>query len=86
MQISKDNICKNSKRVDHDYKVGDKAMLTNNYAFKYETPYKGTFEIIQLWTNITVTLQHGATKNRYNIRCIKAYTSDKNVEDIIAEN
>ena len=29
-QIIKDNIHKNSKRVDHEYKVGDKVMLDNN--------------------------------------------------------
>ena len=37
-QISKDNIRKNIKRVDHDYKVGDKVILNNNADFKYETP------------------------------------------------
>ena len=50
MQINKDNICKNNKRVDHDYKVGDKAMLTNNAAYKYETAYKGPFVITQFFT------------------------------------
>ena len=30
MQINKDNIRKNIKQVDHDYKVGDKFMLNNN--------------------------------------------------------
>ena len=29
-QINKDNIRKNRKRVEHDYKVGDKFMLNNN--------------------------------------------------------
>ena len=38
MQINKDNIGKNNKRVDHDYKVEDKVMLANNAACKYETP------------------------------------------------
>ena len=44
-QINKDNIGKNRKRVDHDYKVGYKVMLNNHYAYKYETPYKGPFLI-----------------------------------------
>ena len=30
-QINKDNIRKNNKRVDHDYKVGDKVMLANKF-------------------------------------------------------
>ena len=38
MQINKDNIRKNNKTFDHDYKVGDKVMLANNAAYKYETP------------------------------------------------
>ena len=29
-QINKDNICKNNKRVDHNYKVGVKAIIDNN--------------------------------------------------------
>ena len=29
-QINKDNIRKNGKLVEHDYKVGDKVMLNNN--------------------------------------------------------
>ena len=32
-----DKIGKNSKRVDYDYKFGDKVMLNNKSAYKYET-------------------------------------------------
>ena len=38
--------------------------------------------ITQCWTNGTVTLQCGAIEIRHNIRCIKPYTFDTNVEDI----
>ena len=31
-QINKENIRKNSKIVDHDYKLGDKFVITNNAA------------------------------------------------------
>ena len=37
-QINKDNIYENNKRVEHDYKVVDKAMLENHAAYKFETP------------------------------------------------
>ena len=57
-------------------------MLDNHSDFKYEIPYKGSFEITQCWTNDTVTLQYGAIKIGYNIRSIKPYTFDTNVEDI----
>ena len=33
--INKNNIHKNIKRVDHDYKVGDIVMSNNNAAYKY---------------------------------------------------
>ena len=57
-------------------------MLDNNDSFKYETGYNEPFEITRCWTNGIVTLQCGAIKISYNIRCIKPYTSDTNVEDI----
>ena len=57
-------------------------MITNDSDFKYETSYKGEFEITQCWTNGTATLQCGAIKNRYNIRHIKPYTSNAHVEYI----
>ena len=61
-------------------------MLNKNASLKYETTYKGTFEIIQCWTNGTVTLQYCATKIRYNIHHIIPYTYYTNVEVIIAKN
>ena len=42
-QINKYNIRENSKIVDHNYTVGDKVIINNNYSFKYTTPYKGQF-------------------------------------------
>ena len=85
-QINKDNICKNRKRVDHIYKVGDKIMLNSHNIYKYETPYKGPFVIMRCWTNGTVTLQYGPTKIRYIIRWINPYKSDTNVEYINPQN
>ena len=66
-KINKYNIRKNSKRVDHDYKVKDKVTINIDAAFKYEIPYKGTFEITQCCTNGMVMLKCGAIKIRYNI-------------------
>ena len=48
--------------------------------------YKGPFVITWCWTNGTVTLQYGPEQIRYNIRQIKPYKSDTNVEDINPEN
>ena len=80
--MNRDNIRKNIKRFDHNYKVIDEFIIDNNNYFKYETPYEGLFEINPCWTNDKVTLQCGAIKIRYNIRHIKSYTYYTNVEDI----
>ena len=61
-------------------------MLNNIAAYKYETPYEGTFVITQCWDNYTVTLQQGAIKIRHNICRIRPYKYDTNVEDITTEN
>ena len=77
---------KNSKIIDHDYKIRDTVMLTNNYAYKYETPYDGPFGITQCWRKGTIKLQYGAKNIRHNVRHINPYTSDTNVEDNNNEN
>ena len=84
-KINKDNICKNIKIYDHDYKVRDNVIVTNKSAYRYETPYNGTFVITQCWTNIMVTLQCGPIEIRHNIRRIKPYISDTNIEYINPE-
>ena len=60
-------------------------MLNDHAANRYETPYKGLFLITKCWNNGTVSLQYGATKNRYNICHIKPYKYDANIEDITTE-
>ena len=79
-QIDRDNDRENKHRVDYDYKVGDKVMLTNHTAYKYETPYKGSFAITQCFTNVTVNLQCGAIQIKHNTRRIETYKLDTKVE------
>ena len=45
-QIEKAVIRENSTRIDHDYNIGDKIMVKRNWAYKYETPFQGPYEII----------------------------------------
>ena len=45
-QINKDNISEYNKRVDHDYKAGDKVVIGNHDTHKYETPYNVAFVIM----------------------------------------
>ena len=56
-------------------------MLTNHTEYKYETPYKGPFVITRCFTNGTVSLQFSSAEIMYNIRRIKTYKYDTNVED-----
>ena len=39
-QINRYNARNNKHRVYYDYKVGDKFILAEHTAYKYETPYK----------------------------------------------
>ena len=86
MQINKDNIRKNGKRADQDYKVGDEVMLDNYSAYKYKTPYKVPFLITRCWTDGMVTIQYGLIKIRHIIRRVKPYNYDRNVEYINPKN
>ena len=45
-QINKDTALENTTRIDHDYRVGDKVTTKIKSAYKYETPFKGTYEIV----------------------------------------
>ena len=61
-QINRDQTYKNKLRVDYEYKVRDKVILTYHTAYKYETPNKGPFVITQCFNNFTVNLQCGPTE------------------------
>ena len=62
--MNKYNTHKNKEILEYNYNVGEKVMRNNKSAYKYETPYNGSFDITQCWSNGTVILQMGATKNR----------------------
>ena len=59
-------ICEKSTRIDYDYNIGYKFMVRRNQAYKYKTQFQGLYEIIQMWTNGTVTIQTGAVTARLN--------------------
>ena len=79
-QIEKYVFCKNSTRIEHNYRVGDSVITMNNRAFKYKTPFKGTYETVQTWTNGTITLQTGVLTTIINIRLIKSYKNNTKLE------
>ena len=81
-QINKDNTHENIIIVDCNYKVSEKFILNNKSTKKCDTPYAFLFEITQCYTNETVPLKMGAMKIRYNIRHIKTYNMETDVENI----
>ena len=48
-------------------------MVKEKNDCKYETPFKGLYEIIQTKTMGTITIQMGAFTDRLNIRRVKLY-------------
>ena len=75
MQIDKDVIRENTTRINHDYRVGVKLMTLTDSEYKDETPFIGPYEIVDTWTNGTVTLRMGAVTMRINIHNIKSYNT-----------
>jgi hypothetical protein len=71
--IRKNNQIENSKRIPHQYRIGDQVMLENHRANKYEQPYKGPYLITQVNENGTVRLKMGAVTDTVNIRRIHPY-------------
>ena len=71
IEIEKDVICKNSIIIYHDYNIGHKVMVRINQAYKYKTPFQGPYEVVQMWTNRTITTITGVVIARLNIRHIK---------------
>ena len=72
--IDKNNKLENAKRVEHTNKKGDLVLLRRGTENKYETPYKGPFDILQVNDNGTVRLKVGAVEDTYNIRRLTPYT------------
>ena len=66
------------KRLEYDYKFGDKLMLINKQDFKLKTQFKGPNEISQMWINGMDTLQMLSTMNIRNILLINPYKINNN--------
>ena len=74
-QVDTSTARENRFRVDHDYAVGDKVLLTDKDVHrKLNCPTKGPYEITQVYTNGTVRVSKGAVNERVNIRRCTPYT------------
>ena len=59
----------NLKRIEHEYRVGDKVLLEKpGLICKLSAPRTGPFRITETYTNGTVRIQRGVVNERVNIR------------------
>ena len=73
-QVDRSNELENSKRIDYDYKIGDKALLIKDGIFrKAEDNNDGPYLITQVFSNGTVRIQRGTINERLNIRRLRPY-------------
>ena len=64
-----DNERENKSRIEHNYSVGDKVLVTSTKLQpKLHTPTRGPNRIIQTYTNDTVRIQNGIVTEQINIR------------------
>ncbi len=72
------NQLKNTKRIDYDYKFGDKVLVINEGILrKAESTYgKEPWTITTVHTNGTIRIQHGTKMKRLSIRRVEPFTDD----------
>ena len=70
----------NDKRVDWDYKVGDKILIIKDGILrKAESPkQKEPWTITQVHTNGTIRVKRGTKLERLNIRRVEPYFENEN--------
>jgi hypothetical protein len=71
---------KNAKRIDYDYKVGDKVLVINECILrKAESAYgKEPWTITTVHMNGTIRIQRGTKTERLSIRRVEQFTDDIN--------
>ena len=72
--VDRDNARENSRRMDHDYTVGDKVLLIESgINRKAANKNSGPYTITRVYTNGNVRIQRGSTNERLNIRRITPF-------------
>ena len=78
----KNNDRENKSRIPHEYKVGDKVLLTKPGIIpKLTSPRTGPHEILGVYPNGTVLIQKGIVQERVNIRRITPYFDDTSIRE-----
>ena len=74
IQVDKDNLRENKKRVDYDYQIGSQVYVTKDGIHrKLDGPKLGPYPITEVYTNGTVRIQKGAVNERINIRRLEPH-------------
>ena len=72
--INVNNRKENAKRIEHEYRVGEKVLLEKpGLVSKLSAPRTGPYQITHTYTNGTVRIQRGVVNERVNIRCLMPY-------------
>jgi hypothetical protein len=76
--IVRGNQRENAKRIDYDYKVGDKVLVINEgILHKAESAYgKEPWTITTVHTNRTIRNQHGTKTEQLSIWRVEPFTDD----------
>ena len=66
----------NSRRIDYDYKVGDKVLIDGILRKAESKFHKDPWTITTVHTNGTIRVQCGSKSERINIRRVIPFTDD----------
>lgn len=74
LQMQRDNLKENARRVMHDYKVDDWVLLLRtNIQQKLAQPTSGPYRVIQVFVNGMLLIQKGRVRERVNVRRVIPY-------------
>ena len=80
--IIKNNNRENKSCIPHEYKAGDKVLLTKpDIVCKFSAPRTGPHEVLGVYPNGTVLLQRGVIQERVNIRRLTPYFEDTTIRE-----
>ena len=64
--------------MEYDYIILDKVLIYQDGHFrKLDGPFLGPYEIIQIYTNGTVCIQHESSTERISIQRLTPYTAEE---------
>jgi transposase InsO family protein len=73
-EMRRNNERENKSRKAHEYKVGDKILLTDSRKrSKLAPPREGPYQVERVFTNGTLLIRRGAISERVNIRRVTPY-------------